>query len=246
MKNGLSFGRSTDHSIFAWSAPDHDSVLYQGKLLAPNARCFAKARDIEAGAEVVFGDSYDISNSGLRISLPVKESGNQLIAQLNCQVAGISVKLRLKRHTQQQNGAAKQYARRIVCEVERNSPEKENHEEEEPLRSPIDSDITKHLVILKESFSCGINVSFDMSQGVQITTASPALQGNDVYLSASTPGDFSQGYVVVQMNNPPLQERLHFGHFCIYLLQNQLSVFTGSEALIMHRLMTCLTCKKIS
>ena len=78
---------STDQSIFAWKREMNRS---SGSLLAPSARYFASCHSVFLCAGAPFDDPFEITNAGLRISLPLIEVREREthIGVLNCHQNG--------------------------------------------------------------------------------------------------------------------------------------------------------------
>ncbi|KAI1099552.1 HET-domain-containing protein [Jackrogersella minutella] len=90
-----------DHSIFAWDFEKADS------LLAPSVSAFAKSSNITGTAGEGLSDAYELTNRGLRISLPILETHREgTLGILNCQSQGALVALRLTATSQSSIGEA--------------------------------------------------------------------------------------------------------------------------------------------
>ena len=78
---------STDQSIFAWK---QQTAVHSGALLAPSPNVFAGCHKVFQCAFAPFDEPYEVTNAGLRISLPlikVAERRKQL-GILNCEQDG--------------------------------------------------------------------------------------------------------------------------------------------------------------
>lgn len=78
-----------DHSVLAWE-PWRDATLFSdsGLLFSSSPYGFRKARDIISWTVPERDESFELSNKGLRITLPTLQRGNELEALLNCRHAG--------------------------------------------------------------------------------------------------------------------------------------------------------------
>ncbi|OTB12662.1 hypothetical protein K445DRAFT_320805 [Daldinia sp. EC12] len=88
-----------DHSIFAWDLEKADS------LLAPSVSAFSKTGNITSSVGENVPDAYELTNRGLRISLPIIETHREgTLGVLSCQAQGALVALRLTATSQSSIG----------------------------------------------------------------------------------------------------------------------------------------------
>ncbi|KAI2783557.1 HET-domain-containing protein [Daldinia loculata] len=98
-----------DHSIFAWDSEKADS------LLAPSVSAFSKSGNITSSVGETLPDAYELTNRGLRISLPIIETHREgTLGVLHCQAKGALVALRLTATSQSSIGEDVFHTRSIM------------------------------------------------------------------------------------------------------------------------------------